>query len=190
MNLTAGLWVFRMRSAWTWQGAGSQTRSAQTSSAPPWGVAKLSSVSTILAACLETPRRTYGHPDVSGADRIPGLVRSGSTIPASAAKTRPVTAAIGLAGAVGIAASSMSLAANVSTQPVLGQLAVGGQDLLPDVRGWTQLAVPQRVRAALPDHVGHSLHGCEIRLGDDWAGQPAGAIVEDGHPPRSLPNPG
>ena len=43
-------------------------------------------------------------------------VRSGSTIPTSATKTRSVTAAIGSASAAVIVASSMSLAANASTR--------------------------------------------------------------------------
>src|SRR5271166_6520236 len=43
-------------------------------------------------------------------------VRSGSTIPTRATKTRSVTAAIGSASAADIAASSMSLAANASTR--------------------------------------------------------------------------
>src|SRR5215472_1218200 len=101
-------------------------------------------------------------------------MRSGSMIPTSATRVRSVTAAMGSA-IVEVAGGERE-----HPQPALGELAVGGQNLVPDGTDRYLLAVPQRVTAVVHDHVGRTLHGGEVRLPQDPAGAPVGAVVERG----------
>ena len=66
-------------------------------------------------------------------------------------------------------------------QPALGQLAVGGQEVVPDGADRHLLAMPQGPVAAVQDHVRRALDGDQMRLPDDRAGQPVRAVVEGGH---------
>ena len=66
-------------------------------------------------------------------------------------------------------------------QAALGELPVGGQDLVAHGVDGHQLAMPQGLAAALHDHVGGALDTGEVRLVQDPAGQPVGAVVERRH---------
>ena len=109
-------------------------------------------------------------------------VRSGSTIPTSATKTRSVTAAIGSASAADIAASSMSLAANASTRsPRSDSLRLAARissRTVPIGTCWPcHRARSQRSRTTSGAPLTVTRCGCC----DDRAGQPVRAVVEGGH---------
>ena len=66
-------------------------------------------------------------------------------------------------------------------QPLLGQLLVGVQDLLADLVDRDLLAMPEGMAAQPHDHVGRALHGHEVRLLEDPAGEPVRTVVEGRH---------
>ena len=66
-------------------------------------------------------------------------------------------------------------------QPLLGQLLVGVQDLLADLVDRDLPAVPEGMAAQPHDHVGRALHGHEVPLREDPAGEPVRTVVEGRH---------
>ena len=89
--------------------------------------------------------------------------------------------AIGSSRAAGIGVVEVADRERQHPESLFGQLLVGREELVAHLGDRHLLAVPERVRTAVDDDVGRALDRHEVRLREDPAGHPVGAIVERRH---------